>query len=407
MKKKRALRPRAHLASMRRCAVDGVVRLLRERGPVFCFLLWTACGFLVFITCAVLHGELVFLGIFHRGASSVFADFFQSVQDAARGRAVYSERHVIYPPLANALFYLISRVMPRAYLAADAAHFGNYPAVILAFCLFLTLGFSLVAALLASEPHAGLSLPFAIVTVASLPMLFLLERGNLALYSLAALLLFVKGFYSDRRVRREVGLFALGVATALKIYPILFGLVLIKERKWDEFLRVMLYSALLFLLPSFFFGGPFYCAGWLVQNTLQYSEHAARNVLFWLGAWGVGAGVARAVLYGAMVMLLLLLFCCACALREHYKTWALIAAVLLCIPSVFSAYNWVLFLPALLSLFRSERLNFRTVLWLFLMGAPFFLYLPKPLQDNGLILLQAAIITLSALQALRGRKRVF
>jgi len=381
------------------------LRLLRERRPVFWFTALVALGFFVFLTVAAVCGEKVFLGIFHRGATAPFADFFQSVQDAARGRAVYSERRVIYPPLANAVFYLISRVMPADDLIGEAGSFADHPAALLAFGAFLVLSFSLIALLLAAEPHGGLSLPFAFFTAASFPMLFLMERGNLALLSLAALLVFVRGFYSKNTASRELGLFALGVATALKIYPLLFGLVLIKEHKWGEFLRVAWYSFLLFLLPSFFFGGPFFCAGWLIKNTLYYSEYAARGVLLQLGAFGLSAALARAMLYGALAALLLLLLYCIWAGQERYKTWALIAAVLLCIPSVFSAYNWVLFLPALLAFFREERLDSRTVPWFLGVASPFFLYVPKPLQDNGLILLQAVIILLSLIEAICNRKR--
>ena len=88
------------------------VRFLARRPPAVCFVLFLFFGVLTFFFCVMAGGESTFLGIFHAQGDTLFSDFFRSVRDAATGSAVYSERRVIYPPLANALFWLISRVMP-------------------------------------------------------------------------------------------------------------------------------------------------------------------------------------------------------------------------------------------------------------------------------------------------------
>lgn len=367
---------------------------------VFGFVAAVAVGLFSFLLSCVLCGEHVFVGIFHQGADTPFADFFSSVRDAAKGAAVYSERRVIYPPLANAVFWLFSRVMPGEYLDVPDASFAVYSAPLLCFFAFFALSLLLAGLVLASEPYGALRFPFAFFTLASFPVLFLLERGNLAVLLLVCLPLFVRGFYSESAVMREVGAFALGVATALKIYPVLFCLPLIRERRWRELCHMLGYAFLLFLIPSFFFGGPLFCATWLVKNTLYYSEYAARGVIAWLGAWGISPLLARLLLMGALLVLLLLLLLRALFGDQPYKTFAHVAAVLLSIPSVFSAYNWVLFLPALLAFFREERPSPRNLVWLFLMALPFCLYLPKPRQDNGLIVLMGVLMALSVIEIL-------
>lgn len=382
-----------------------LARLFSERRPAFWFGVLVAVGLFSFFLRVLLLGTEAFVGIFHRGATAPFGDFFQSVQDAARGSAAYSERRVIYPPLANAIFWLLSRAMPDAYLTAPAARFGAYPAAILSFCAFFALSYSLLPLLLAREPHGTLRLPLAFFTVASFPMLFLLERGNLAILSLALLILFVQGYYSESPKGQELGLLALGVATALKIYPLLFALPLVRERRWRALLRVTCYAFLLFFVPSLFFGGPLFCAAMLLKNTLYYSGQAGRGALAQLIAMGLSGSLARAVIYGAYALLLLVLLFCALTFDKPYKTFGLCAAVLLTIPSIFSAYNWVLFLPALLSFFRTERLTKANTLWFFLMATPFFLYLPKPMQDNGFIALIAGVISLSITETVRCRLR--
>lgn len=380
------------------------VRFLAQRPPAVCFVLLLFFGVLTFFFCVMAGGESTFLGIFHAQGSTLFSDFFRSVRDAATGSAVYSERRVIYPPLANALFWLISRAMPAAYLEAPVALWNTwhlYPAAVLGVTVFLGLSLVLLAHVLGREPYpAALRLLLAFFLTSSFPVLFLIERGNLVILCLAALLLFSQNYDSDSAVAREVGLLALAVATALKIYPLLFGLPLIRERRWRDVAHAATYAFLLFLVPSFFFGGPLFCAKWLVKNTVYYSNYAGRGAISQLTAWGISATLARAAIYAGYAVLLLFVILSALLQRKPFKAWALCAATLLAVPSIFSAYNWVLVLPALLTFVRTERLVGRSILWFFSMAMPFFTFVPKAYQDNGLIALIGVIIALSLMEVI-------
>lgn len=365
-------------------------------GAVRCFTLLTFLGFFVFSACSVFLGERAFFSIFHRGASDPFFDFFSSVRDAAAGPAVYSERRVIYPPLANTIFWLFSRVLGEGQ--------GEGSAHLLPFLIFFTLCLVAQALLLASAVKGRDGVLFAIAATLSFPMIFLLERGNLALLSLLLLLWFACGLDAQDATVRESGLWALGAATALKIYPLLFCLPLIRARRWREVGRLLLYAFVLFLVPSFFFGGPLYCIKWLVLNTLHYSSVAAGGVTGRLGAWGLSPlAVVLFLIFGLLLLFLIFLYRALWG-GEIYKSFAHLAAFLLCIPSIFSAYNWLLFLPALVLFFKTESLSRRNAVWFFLVSTPFFLYLPKPLQDNGLIALVGGIIAFSVIELLWERK---
>ena len=132
------------------------VRFFAQRPPAVCFVLLLFFGVLTFFFCVMAGGERTFLGIFHAQGDTLFSDFFRSVRDAATGSAVYSERRVIYPPLANAVFWLISRVMPAAYLEAPVAQWSTwhfYPAAVLGVSFFLCLLFVLLAGVLGREPY--------------------------------------------------------------------------------------------------------------------------------------------------------------------------------------------------------------------------------------------------------------
>ena len=385
------------------------VRLFRERTPALWLCLLLLLGLFVFLARVAVGGEDAFIGIFHLRGGALLSDFFRSVVDAAAGQAVYSERRVIYPPLANALLFLLSRAMPAAFVNAPAAladRWVEYPAAVLCAVLFFAVCFSLLVLVLARGASYGVPRTlFALLTACSFPVLFLLERGNLVILCLVALLIFVQGYESESAVAREVALLALAAAVALKIYPVLFALPLLRERRWRDAAHAAGYTLLLFLVPSCFFGGPLFCVRWLLKNTLYYSEYAGRGAIETLGAWGLSPVFSRVAIYGAYVLALLFLVLFSLLAKKHFQIFALVAAVLLCIPSIFSAYNWVLFLPALVSFFKTERLVGANTVWFFAMATPFFVYIPKPLQDNGLIALIALTVLLSVGCAVCDRRK--
>lgn len=63
------------------------------------------------------------------------------------------------------------------------------------------------------------------------PMLFLLERGNILLIVIAFTMLFCALYDSENKYLRYIGYVSLAIAAAIKIYPAVFGLLLIKRRR--------------------------------------------------------------------------------------------------------------------------------------------------------------------------------
>ena len=60
---------------------------------------------------------------------------------------------------------------------------------------------------------------------------------------------------SEKKVNREIALICLACAAGLKIYPALFGVLYIKEKRFKEAVRAIIYGVLIFFLPYIFFGG--------------------------------------------------------------------------------------------------------------------------------------------------------
>ena len=55
--------------------------------------------------------------------------------------------------------------------------------------------------------------------------------------------------------KREAALLLLAIAASIKIYPCVFGLLYLLEKRYREALRLIIYGVLLFLIPFLWFGG--------------------------------------------------------------------------------------------------------------------------------------------------------
>ena len=78
-------------------------------------------------------------------------------------------------------------------------------------------------------------------------MLFAFERANSIIVAFIGMLFFLALKESKNRVLKEIGIISLAVASAIKIYPVVLFVLLLKEKKYKELLRGVVYC-LLFVL---------------------------------------------------------------------------------------------------------------------------------------------------------------
>lgn len=96
----------------------------------------------------------------------------------------------------------------------------------------------------------------ALSIVCSVPLLFgAAERGNLTLYVAAMTLLAFRWKDDESPVKRELALLLIAAAAGLKFYPAFLGLMYLREKRWKEAARLIVYGALFVFVPFAFFGG--------------------------------------------------------------------------------------------------------------------------------------------------------
>ena len=95
---------------------------------------------------------------------------------------------------------------------------------------------------------------------------FSIERANLAFLTSSFVVIFIIYYKSDNKIERLIGLIALGLASALKIYPVLLGFLLLHERRYKDILIGSLITLSLIFLPFLFFENGFNNIPQLIGN---------------------------------------------------------------------------------------------------------------------------------------------
>lgn len=200
----------------------------------------------------------------------VFMDFFNSVVDCS-GDA-YGESGVIYPPLVVLFYKFCSMFLNIDSMKASEVRETSLGMII--FVCFTIVSYILFAKLIYKYKNgsfANKSL-FAFFTLFSFPMIYLIERGNIIVLVLPLLLYFVNEYDSDVKYKRHLAYICLAISVAIKIYPVFFGLLLLKKKKnFKNILLCIFYGAVFFFVPFIFVGG-FSQLGVLIHNILYTSS---------------------------------------------------------------------------------------------------------------------------------------
>ena len=355
---------------------------------IFCYAVLITAG--IYLLGSLLTKGWLADKIFFIHTGDFFMDFFNSIRDASLGLGSYTERHVIYPPMANLIFVLFSKITPAAYNATSFddrqtwSAYGTNIALCVIFTVVCTLLFFLVSYNLLNTSRKN-KIIFAAVSVFSVPYLYMMERGNIMVLAVVALLCYLLTYDSEKAWVRELGLLALAFSFSLKLYPIMFAWILLADKRYKEFFRCALYSVALLILPSFAFEGPS-CLLTIFENIFGFSSGTGtKGVLAIISEYaGLPPALVSGVAYG------LFLLCGVCfALSvflyreksERWKIWILGCITFAAFPPLSSIYAWILFLIPLALIFN-QGVAMREIKAYFIPVMIPFLFIPIPLPHR-------------------------
>lgn len=322
-------------------------------------------GILKFIYSGIISRGETIIGILHNFENDTFMDLFNSMQ---YGTAPY-ERGVIYPPLANLMYYFFSRFIPQEIFEQGTIMIrdSQIGRTLLAVYITITTLFLVFIILKVKKGIYEEKFFFVLTILLSMPFLFQLERGNLVLITLIFVMIFIWGYDSDNKFVKHVSFLSLAIATAIKIYPVILGLILIRNKKWKDVITCVIYGVIIFFVPFTFLGG------WKniilffnnVINTTDYMKNAGyglkvniSNTFGYLGILLMGdeGGFSIFSIILKLICLIggvnLILFA---KFEEKWKLYMVPALMMVLIPDFSFLYMLILLVPSLIYFLDSDK----------------------------------------------------
>ena len=221
------------------------------------FLVSTSCLLLTVVSLLLSRGEAWSKLLVENGYLYI-GDFLMHLQFVDNPQNVYfAYEGCCFPPLAYVFFLFVNRILPSNG-APDMNFYRGIPiAVIMIFAGMMLC--MMILAWMIREYNGDRKLQnigLLVLILFSAPFLCdAIERGNTVLHTLVFLVLALYLKDAENKAAKECALVLIAVAASFKIYPAVFGLLYVKEKRYKEAIRLAIYGILFFFVPFLFFGG--------------------------------------------------------------------------------------------------------------------------------------------------------
>lgn len=340
---------------------------MMKRNPLSrLYLIVSSIGFLFSFFSILLYRGISFRYVLFVNEANHFMDFFNSLflgmmPDPYAYQAVY-------PPLNYAILHFISAFIPRDLLALGelAVRDSQVGMFVFVFYSFLTTGGALYVIYRNKAGTEWEKVLFTFLCLMSSGFIFHIVRSNMIILSLLFILFFVFGKDSKKPFVRELSLLSLAVAAAIKIYPALFGLVLLKEKRYRESMRTVVYGMLFFFLPFLVTGGLTSGIRQMVENLQNlsslvaslgfgYSVSFGNTIRLALALAGADTDTAALIARIGTNLLLLAGLGSIAVQKKTWKTYGLITLLIIAYPDVSYQYTLIfMIVPLMLFLDKKE-----------------------------------------------------
>lgn len=247
---------------------------------------------LVFLFLLIFKDDTNQLNVFYKKLEDLFGDFYNVL--------IYISNRNPYNNLLNGLGE--KAYLPISYLIlypfSKVGGFSNYKYLEQCYTnlgIFLAFIFTLISVFMFMFSCNKLCEKYSITKKVLIPIyisgifLYTIERGNLILISVSLLILFLVYYDSKNKYKRLFAAFCLALTTCLKFYPVVFGLLYLKEKRFKDAIYAAMFAIVIAFLPFLFFKGGFNNIGFLFRNmslnsakyneVYMYSGMSVRNIV--------------------------------------------------------------------------------------------------------------------------------
>lgn len=211
-----------------------------------------AVSLIYYVICFFTRGKY-FDSIFFGDINDTFADFFNSLY---KNGEQYNVQITNYPGLATLLFKRLYHFLPVETNVNKGLDFRSYSYAWIVFILFngITIWISTFSISRIIKKSSINSYLLSAVLFLSPIVMYSIERNNLVNFAFACTLFYIAFYDDDRMLIRNLSYILLAVAAGTKIYPAIYGLILVKDKKWKDSLILLFYGLFMFFAPFLLLG---------------------------------------------------------------------------------------------------------------------------------------------------------
>lgn len=192
-------------------------------------------------------------GFLFDGGGNFIGDFINNLHyPTHEGGPWFDSMWATFPPLAYTFYYVLNVAVTRANYVYELL---AYTVVTSASAMMMLYGVQRIFARYRRGGGLGEATVFAVCLLLSGISIFTIERGNSVFNVMVFLLLAMALRDSDKAWQREAALILIAVAAGFKVYPCLFGLLYLLEKRYREAVRLLIYGVVLFFVPFIWFSG--------------------------------------------------------------------------------------------------------------------------------------------------------
>lgn len=226
------------------------------------YLICSLSFIILFFIISLFNHEIFKWLVMEHNFKYTFSDYFRQLIYSKDLKNIYFNTiDVPFPPLVYCIFHIINKIGPiNGIMTRDS--FEIVAINRLSFILFFVINIFLIISLyviinkILNKEKWYTNLLLLISLLLSAPFLAgALERGNPIFAVLIFLLYAIYYRDSNNKILKELSLILLALAATFKIYPAIYSILYLKEKRYKEFFKFCAYLLVLFFVPYIFTGG--------------------------------------------------------------------------------------------------------------------------------------------------------
>ena len=320
--------------------------------PFNVFIFVNTIGLLMYIIYSVIAGGIASDWLLMENKDLDFCDFSMHLNFIADRKNLYLRAHDYegcFPPLSYIMYMWFYRVLQRPGTMPnsvdDIVHMPYFHFIVLYYTLVSILLFVYAINMYGSEDKKKNRILFVCLLFSVPFMSGAVFVANSTLLVMILLLIALKMRKSEVQYKREIALLLIAICAGFKIYPAVFGILYLLEKRYKEAIRLTIYGILFFFVPFAFFGGMEGFGHWMnnVRSTVgmdRYGRIQSIRGLLYSAMQHQGIQGGDFLLKLAPIVFFLVMLLLTCITKSEFRRLFFICAVMVFFPN--NAYRYTL-----------------------------------------------------------------